>query len=895
MHLSKYAALLLVLSLLWVGAGTGASAQTGDLRGPTPPTDAALLAQLNQLAGGGVQTAVHAATGKLRFLSAPAGRPIAAASGLAAATPEQAARAFLASYGQLFGLSSPDRELTLMQQEALAGRSFVRFQQVYQGIPVLAGELVVQTTAQRAVASTNGEILPGLQLDVQPRVAADQAASQALAAVAKYQGVDAAGLRVSAPQLWIYNPALLGGPGIPVSRLVWRTEVKAAAAGEPIRELVLIDAQTGKLALHFNQIADAKRRFVCNDKNTVDADGNPDNNCTPDKYVRSEGQAATGNADVDLAYDYSGKTYDYYFNNFGRDSLDGKGLPLISLVKYCDPSEACPFENAFWDGHQMTYGDGFASADDVVGHELTHGFTDFTSHLFYYYQSGAINESLSDVFGELIDQTDGAGNDSPAVAWQMGEDLPASFGVIRDMSDPTRFNDPDRTGSTLYKGDSTDSGGVHTNSGVNNKAAYLIAAGGSFNGQTITGLGLAKTGALYYTVEVAYLTSGSDYQDLYNYLPAACASLAASGAYGLTASDCAQVLKAVTATEMNLVPDNATAPEAAVCNSGNSQDLFFDDFENPASGNWASAATSGSLDGWYYPPTVNPYNFDATYATSGKYNLWGDDPGGNPNTDPPAPADFSIAMTRDIAVPANTFMHFRHAFGFETSVSGLTNYDGGVVEYSTNGGTSWNDAGSLFTSGSGQNGYNATLDTGNGNPLEGRAAFGGASLGYISSRADLSGLAGQNVRFRFRIGADNYSGDYGWFIDDVRIYTCSATPPVASLAASSLSVKENAGTLKIQLNLNGVTSQPVTVPFTVGGTATNVTDYRLSARAFVIPAGSSSGIVTLQPVNDGAKEPTETVVLTLGSPTNATLSGGSIVTISLLDSQQFLYLPLVRR
>jgi len=302
-----------------------------------------------------------------------------------------AARRFVAENSGLFRLSPALSELALSSSFDSPMGSHVAFRQVYQGIPVLAGELIVQTTAQRAVASANGEIMPGLQLDVQPRVTADQAGSEALAAVAKYQGADAAKLRASAPQLWIYNPVLLGGPGLPVSRLVWRTEVKAAAAGEPIRELVLIDAQTGKLALHFNQIADAKRRFVCNDKNVVDSDGNPDNDCTSNKYVRSEGQAATGIADVDLAYDYSGKTYDYYFNNFGRDSLDGKGLQLVSLVKYCDPSEACPFENAFWDGQQMTYGDGFASADDVVGHELTHGFTEFTSHLFYYYQSAAIN------------------------------------------------------------------------------------------------------------------------------------------------------------------------------------------------------------------------------------------------------------------------------------------------------------------------------------------------------------------------------------------------------------------------------------------------------------------------------------------------------------------------
>src|SRR5262249_43244097 len=255
----------------------------------------------------------------------------------------------------------------------------------------------------------------------------------------------------------------------------------------------LVDAQSGIVALHFNQIADAKSRRVCNANNIVDPDGDEKNNCDTDaKAVRLEGAPNTGNADVDLAYDYSGDTYDYYSTNFARDSLDGNGLKLISLVKYCPNVPNCPYQNAFWDGQQMTYGDGFASADDVVGHELSHGFTEFTSHLFYYYQSGAINESLSDVFGELIDQGNGKGTDTAGVRWLLGEDLIG--GAIRNMQNPPAFNDPDRTGSPLYFGGETDSGGVHSNSGVNNKAAFLMTDGGTFNGQTITGLGAAKVG-----------------------------------------------------------------------------------------------------------------------------------------------------------------------------------------------------------------------------------------------------------------------------------------------------------------------------------------------------------------------------------------------------------------
>src|SRR6185369_6471708 len=102
--------------------------------------------------------------------------------------------------------------------------------------------------------------------------------------------------------------------------------------------------------------------------------------------------------------------------------------------------------NAFWNGSQMVYGNGYASADDVVGHELTHAVTERTAGLFYYMQSGALNESFSDIFGETIDlgSTVGGGNDTLAARWLLGEDL--LIGAIRNMSDPTVFGDPSRVG-----------------------------------------------------------------------------------------------------------------------------------------------------------------------------------------------------------------------------------------------------------------------------------------------------------------------------------------------------------------------------------------------------------------------------------------------------------------
>mgnify|MGYP001103618194 CR=1 FL=1 len=294
--------------------------------------------------------------------------------------------------------------------------------------------------------------------------------------------------------------------------------------------------------------------------------------------------------------------------------------------------------------------------------------------------------------------------------------------------------------------------------GVGSKAAYLMADGDTFNGYTVTGIGLEKTAKIFYEVQTNIFTSASDYADLYDALPQACLNLVYS------AADCQEVQDAVDATEMNQQPTSCPATEAPICDSGSPNNLFFDNMESGA-GNWTHTATvftaTVGTDYWYLPQNPNDLDFDATYATSGVYNIWG--------FDYYDIADYYIAMTTDVALPAGSaaYMHFNHAHIFEYD------YDGGVVEYSTDGGASWTDAGSLFD----YNGYNGTIDSDWGNPLGGRSAFVHESYGYYSSRMDLTSLAGQNVRFRFRMGTDISVWDYGWFIDDVRIYTCGAVSP----------------------------------------------------------------------------------------------------------------------
>ena len=156
-------------------------------------------------------------------------------------------------------------------------------------------------------------------------------------------------------------------------------------------------------------------------------------------------------------------------------------------------------------------------------------------------------------------------------------------------------------------------------------------------------------------------------------------------------------------------------------------------------------------------------------------------------------------MNSSVAIPAGltTYLRFNHAYGFEDDAGHA--YDGGVLEYSTNNGASWSDLGPLLTDG----GYNGTITTSSNNPLKGRNAFVRESNGYKSSRANLSSLAGQSVRIRFRIGTDFIADDYGWFIDDIRIYTCGPTlaPTAATQAASN--VTTSGATLNGMVDPNG--------------------------------------------------------------------------------------------
>lgn len=505
-------------------AGGVASAQ------PARDDVAATVAGLS--GGSGAPRIAQTPDGDLRYLGAPAGGGFAAAGG----SPAEAARAFLLGNGSSFGVRSANVDFAPLREKTVDGRTYVRLQQTCQGLPVFGAEAVVQVGKGNRIESALVDILrrtggfDGGRRSLTP--ALDAAGAEEIALNAAKETAPGNLMAVAdPPQLLIYAPEVVGNTGEPV--LAWSLVVQSALPGA-FKERILVDAQKGELALRFSLIQSAKNRQIFDSNNT---------SANPGTLARSEGGPASGVSDVNLAYDYYGDTYDFLQTNHGRDSIDNAGYTLSATVRYCDPDAACPFENAFWDGSRMYFGQGFAAADDVVAHELAHGFTQYESNLIYLNQSGALNESFSDVWGEFVDQSNGAGTDTPAVKWLMGEDVPG-FGAIRNMKDPTTFGDPDRTCSPNFYEGSADNGGVHINSGVSNKLCYLLTDGDTFNGQTVTAMGIPLVADLYYEVQTNLLTSSSDYLDFYNALTQAAINL------GLNATQQANIEAACLAVEI---------------------------------------------------------------------------------------------------------------------------------------------------------------------------------------------------------------------------------------------------------------------------------------------------------------------------------------------------------
>jgi Zn-dependent metalloprotease len=234
-------------------------------------------------------------------------------------------------------------------------------------------------------------------------------------------------------------------------------------------------------------------------------------NDLPGDLVRSETDTkASRDKAVNEAFDNAGTTWEFYNKVFGRESVDNHGKSLVSSVHY-----GLNYDNAFWDGRQMVYGDGdgkifqrFTAALDVIAHELTHGVTQFTAQLAYQDQTGALNESMSDVFGSMVKQW-ALGQTADQADWLIGAEImaPGFKGrALRDMANPgTAYDDPnlgkDQQPGHMkdYVQTDVDNGAVHINSGIPNRAFVLAA-------KAIGGYSWEKTGKIWYVTLSQRLT-----------------------------------------------------------------------------------------------------------------------------------------------------------------------------------------------------------------------------------------------------------------------------------------------------------------------------------------------------------------------------------------------------
>lgn len=426
-----------------------------------------------------------------------------------------------------------------------------KFNQEIDGIEVYGGEIIVHVSNDNRVYALNGKPTPVTsktrkwksQFKINKRKAIKTAQS-----LLKFKANKKTFLQKPKAKKYIYE---LDGEFYPV--YVVNLEF---VNPYPANYKVFVDAKNNKIIDSFNAIAhgtvtgtgtgvlgdtktintylDGGQYYLIDDTKsalngrieTYDAN-NGDIYSLPGTYMTDSDNvfdAEAQKAGVDAHY-YAGVTYDYYYNVHGRNSFDNNGSTIKSSVHYKTNEN-----NAFWTGSQMCYGDGdgttfipLSGSLDVVAHELTHAVTQYSADLEYRNQSGALNESMSDVFGVIVEYEVLGDSDW----WRLGEDVYTPGNpddALRDMKNPELYDQPAHMDN--YQNVTYDNGGVHINSGIPNKAFYLIA----------DSIGFDKTGDIYYKALTQYLTTRSDFTDARNALLQSAADL-----YGSSSNEYAVV------------------------------------------------------------------------------------------------------------------------------------------------------------------------------------------------------------------------------------------------------------------------------------------------------------------------------------------------------------------
>jgi Zn-dependent metalloprotease len=425
-----------------------------------------------------------------------------------------------------------------------------KVQQTVGGIPVWEGEAIVHLRADGSLATVTDALKANMSVNTEPNLSKEAAVS---AVIGDYSG-RAKMTDEAKVDMWIFRAA-------DRDRLVYRViTARLDGSKETSAPVVFIDAQTGEKVFEYNNLQTATgsslysgtvtlntssvgSTFYLEDTTkkigtfNMNSTGNESTGTggTQSRYTDTDDiwDAAIQRAGVDAQYG-AVKTFDYYGAIHGRNGIDGLGGPgtttsaatgaamIVSRVHF---GSSGAYNNAFWFNNQMTYGDGNGTTFspltslDVAGHEMTHGVTEKTANLTYANESGALNEGFSDIFGAMVERYSRGGVTS-SDTWKIGEQIytPSTAGdALRYMANThgngtqTSGGDPDHYTERLIT--TADSGGVHTNSGILNKAYYLTSEGGThhLSGVTTVGIGATDAEKIYYRGLTVYMTAGTNF------------------------------------------------------------------------------------------------------------------------------------------------------------------------------------------------------------------------------------------------------------------------------------------------------------------------------------------------------------------------------------------------
>lgn len=435
------------------------------------------------------------------------------------------------------------------------------YQQYYKGIPVRGGEVIVHLTATLLDADITNDLVPRVRVNTSPKLTPIMAIERAK----QDYGAENIGEKAPVSKLWIMRKGEQDHLVFEVHLFSKQLDTKM------LNPTYWIDAHTGKIYSKHSRVETAhgptnyygtvsfrstysrkaKSYFLYDTARRVGV-FNAKNEDSPTKANYFQSDTDTWNdSSANEAYWGVVHTYDYYKNTHVRKGIDGYGGPrvlpnyeknthLITAYVHVGTS----YSNAFWDSDAliMYFGDGDGiefgpfTALDVCGHELTHGVTQFTSNLDYADEPGALNESFSDIMGAMVEASV-LGESSRT--WKIGEGVMLKQDALRYMDEPTKDGVSTDYYPERYKGDD-DFGGVHTNSGIANKAFYLVAKGGTHRkGGSVKGIGTAKAAKIFYKAFTQYMTSGSSFSKCH-----AATLKAAKVLYGATSTQYKTVDKA---------------------------------------------------------------------------------------------------------------------------------------------------------------------------------------------------------------------------------------------------------------------------------------------------------------------------------------------------------------